>query len=141
MERGDPLTDADRAPWLRALHDELAGRVAAPGPGMVLACSALKAHYRNALRGSLGPSVGFVLLRVKAGLVADRVTARQGHFMQPLMIQSQLDTLEPLSASDWPCLACDVSAEAAPEDIVGSILAQWPIEVCRRSEPDADAGT
>ncbi|KAJ1620385.1 hypothetical protein T492DRAFT_1078174, partial [Pavlovales sp. CCMP2436] len=105
MKRGDPLIDADRAPWLRALHDELVGRIAAPRPGMVLACSALKAKYRT------------------AGLVADRVTARQGHFMQPLLIQSQLDTLEPLNASDWPCLACDVGAEAAPDDIV----------VCRRS--------
>jgi gluconokinase len=130
MERGHPLTDEDRAPWLRALNQELARRVAAPGPGTVLACSALKEQYRRALRGSLGSSVGFVLLRIEAGLVTDRATDRHkggGHFMQPELVQSQLDTLEPLAASDRPCLACDISAEAAPDDIVGSILEQWPM--------------
>jgi gluconokinase len=45
MARGEPLDDADRAPWL----DELRGIIAdalVRGAGLVMACSALKQRYR-----------------------------------------------------------------------------------------------
>jgi gluconokinase len=48
MHQGIPLTDADRAPWLTALHDELV-RANSAGRSAVLACSALKQEYRNTL--------------------------------------------------------------------------------------------
>ena len=46
MSSGKPLTDADRIPWLQALHSEL---VSNSDRGCVLACSALKASYRKIL--------------------------------------------------------------------------------------------
>jgi gluconokinase len=49
MRQGIALTDAERTPWL----DALAARLAAAGAtdeAVVLACSALKRCYRDALR-------------------------------------------------------------------------------------------
>jgi gluconokinase len=49
MRAGIALTDAERAPWL----DALAARLASAGAvdeSVVLACSALKRSYRDALR-------------------------------------------------------------------------------------------
>src|SRR4051812_36927307 len=45
MARGEPLTDADRDPWLAALAD----RIAEDGP-VVMSCSALRQRYRDRLR-------------------------------------------------------------------------------------------
>lgn len=55
MSRGEPLTDADREPWLvrvrRAAVEAVEGNTRGGMPGVVVACSALKASYRAVLRG------------------------------------------------------------------------------------------
>lgn len=55
MSRGEPLTDADRGPWLvrvrRAAMEVVEGNTRGGMPGVVVACSALKASYRAVLRG------------------------------------------------------------------------------------------
>jgi gluconokinase len=50
MSRGEPLTDADRMPWLVSVYK---AAVVAGGEmsGVLVACSALKASYREVLRG------------------------------------------------------------------------------------------
>ena len=49
MARGEPLTDDDRWPWLA----RVAARLADPAhPATVIACSALKRVYRDALRAA-----------------------------------------------------------------------------------------
>jgi gluconokinase len=48
MQRGEPLSDADRAGWLEALAAELRARPV----GAVLTCSALKRAYRERLRAA-----------------------------------------------------------------------------------------
>ncbi|CCO31151.1 Thermosensitive gluconokinase OS=Escherichia coli (strain K12) GN=idnK PE=3 SV=1 [Rhizoctonia solani AG-1 IB] len=51
MSRGEPLTDADRAPWLKIIR-ERATELATQGNGVtVVACSALRKAYRELLRG------------------------------------------------------------------------------------------
>ena len=57
MHRGEPLTDADRAPWL----DRVAAALAAEPRGAVIACSALKRAYRDRLRAG-APGVVVLLL-------------------------------------------------------------------------------
>src|SRR5260370_42667656 len=52
MHRGIPLTDADRLPWLDAMHDELEANET-EGKSVVLACSALKEEYRQRLSRGL----------------------------------------------------------------------------------------
>src|SRR5262249_61228319 len=48
MRRGEPLTDADRAPWLRALRARI-DELAAAGRSAGVARSALKQAYRAVL--------------------------------------------------------------------------------------------
>jgi len=60
MKNGEPLTDADRQPWLEILARELAARRDA-GKGVVLACSALRRRYRDILRAG-HDDVDFVFL-------------------------------------------------------------------------------
>src|SRR5262245_42063575 len=52
MHRGMPLSDADRAPWLATLH-QLVARALDRREPLVLACSALRASYRDTLGGGL----------------------------------------------------------------------------------------
>ena len=92
MHAGIPLTDDDRWPWLAALHDTIA-RALAEGRGAVLACSALKASYRDALSGGLA-GVRFVLLHGDRALLQARLANRPGHFMNPALLDSQIATLE-----------------------------------------------
>jgi gluconokinase len=105
MESGQPLDDADRAPWLAALHAALAADDRA-GRNVVLACSALKEAYRRVLVGA-GPAregerggegaglpVRVVHLRGTPALLRQRLRNRSGHFMRDHLLDSQLETLE-----------------------------------------------
>jgi carbohydrate kinase (thermoresistant glucokinase family) len=97
MAAGIPLDDTDRWPWLAAVGRALADA----GPnGLVVACSALKRVYRDAIRTE-APAVRFVELDSSPALLADRMAHRPDHFMPPSLLASQLATLEPL-ASDEP---------------------------------------
>jgi len=112
MRAGIPLTDEDRAPWLQALHDAVVAWLAA-GENIVLACSALKATYRNLLLAS--PDVKLVYLRGNLELFAARMAARHNHFMNPQLLRSQLETLEE------PKDALTVDASLTKQQIVAEI--------------------
>ena len=92
MSRGIPLTDADRYPWLAALHTRIATCLT-QGQSAVVTCSALKQHYREQLCHA-NEAVLLVYLRGSYERIAQRLRERQGHFMPPGMLQSQFDTLE-----------------------------------------------
>lgn len=96
MAAGTALTDADRWPWLDLVGRALAG---ASGSGLVVACSALKRAYRDAIRAA-APGVRFVQLEVARTTLTDRVANRPGHFMPVTLLDSQLETLEPLEADE-----------------------------------------
>ena len=91
MHAGIPLTDEDRAPWLQSLREVICGWLAA-GDGAVLACSALKASYRDILLVS--PEVKLVYLRASVAAIAARVAARTSSYMNPDLVPSQFATLE-----------------------------------------------
>ncbi len=92
MRRGEPLSDADRVPWLDALAAALRGHLEG-GESVVLACSALKASYRDVLR--IDDRVRFAFLQADAPLLEKRLAGRSGHYFAPGLLQSQLETLEP----------------------------------------------
>jgi carbohydrate kinase (thermoresistant glucokinase family) len=92
MSRGIALTDADRHPWLQAIRARI-DDVLARGESAVIGCSALKDAYRSML-GADKPGVRFVFLRGDQALLAERLRHRVGHFMNPRLLGSQLDTLE-----------------------------------------------
>src|SRR5258708_13473070 len=75
MHKGIPLTDADRLPWLAAIHDQIAKWLALK-QNAVLAGSALKRSYRQQIWS--GPEVRFVYLKGSYGLIAERLRARKG---------------------------------------------------------------
>jgi gluconokinase len=94
LARGEALSDADRAPWLAALRREIDAALAREEP-MVLACSALRRAYREALLPEEArKQVCFVYLRVSAAELARRLRTRVGHFAPVDLLESQLATLE-----------------------------------------------
>ena len=94
MTGGQPLTDADRAPWLDAVGHWLADH-----PEGVASCSALKRAYRDRLRVA-APGVRFVHLAGDGEVASARVAARAHHFMPAALVDSQLRDLEPLGADE-----------------------------------------
>ena len=93
MASGTALTDVDRAPWLQAVAARIRER---KHSGVVVACSALKHTYRDALRTHSTAPIVFVHLEGDRTLLAQRLADRAGHFMPPTLLDSQLATLEPL---------------------------------------------
>ena len=98
MRRGIALTDAERAPWLAALAARLA-RASAETESVVLACSALKRSYRDALRQG-APQLALLHLSGSQALLAQRLAARHDHYMPPSLLASQLSTLEAPAAEE-----------------------------------------
>lgn len=91
MTSGVPLDDDDRREWIAKLV-ELIELAAANEQNLVMACSALKTAYRERLK--VNDEVKFVLLDAKQETIRMRLAARQGHFMDPSLLQSQFDILE-----------------------------------------------
>jgi gluconokinase len=116
MQQGIPLTDEDRAPWLSTLHEILLGWSRSGASG-ILACSALKRSYRDQLSKAI-PGIHFVWLEVSPSVLEERLRGRQGHYMNPKLLGSQLDTLE----APTPAEAIRVSGELPPEEIAQQIL-------------------
>jgi len=119
MAAGVPLDDEDRWPWLAAVGDGLA---AASVTGLVMACSALKRAYRDAILAK-APAARFVYLHGSRELLEQRMQARTGHFMPATLLDSQLATLEPLAA-DEPGFTVDVAQKQGQlvAAIAGSLL-------------------
>jgi gluconokinase len=116
MHAGIPLTDADRAPWLATLHEVLLGWYRS-GTSGVLACSALKQSYRDALSADIPSSdLHFVLLEVPKAVLAERLARRTDHYMSPALLDSQIATLES------PRDAIRVAADRQPDDVVREIM-------------------
>lgn len=117
MHAGIPLTDEDRWPWLAAIAAWI-GALRAVGEHGVVACSALKRAYRDALRDG-HQDVRFVYLEGSAELIAARLAERKDHFMPPSLLASQFAALEPPGPDEAPIT---VSIEATPDAITADVL-------------------
>ena len=114
MSRGIPLTDADRAPWLAAIHVRIVD-ACERGQDLVVACSALKQQYRSLL--AEGVDITWVYLKGPIELIHTRLSRRPHHFMSADMLTSQLDAFEE------PADALIVDISASPPVIVERIVA------------------
>jgi gluconokinase len=114
MRRGIPLDDADRRPWLDVLRQRMA-EACRNGENVVVACSALKHRYQDYLEQDDPPCVRYVYLFGSAELIAKRLAARKGHFMDPGLLGSQFEALEP------PAAALRVDIARTPKEIVAEI--------------------
>lgn len=105
MANGHPLTDSDRWDWLSLLRAAALSALSPPSStsasspaGVVVTCSALKRKYRDVMR--VAPYhdprvlVHFIFLSASEETLLKRVAGRQGHYMGPAMVKSQLESLE-----------------------------------------------
>jgi gluconokinase len=122
MHRGEPLTDEDRRPWLEAIAAWIDNMRATGGHGIV-ACSALKRAYRDILVGQR-PNVRLVFLKGDQDLIAQRIAARDDHFMPSSLLASQFDALEEPAPDEHPIV---VSIAPHPREIVDAIVRKLDI--------------
>lgn len=117
MSRGEPLTDADREPWLEVVRttaehacaEKQLDQSSSEFHGAVVACSALKKYYRDILRGTHKPNqvpsyikppesvalpIYIIFISGSREVLVERMNARKGHFMKTSLLDSQLQTLE-----------------------------------------------
>ncbi|KAI0709551.1 carbohydrate kinase [Cerioporus squamosus] len=136
MSAGIPLTDADREPWLELIRttaermaaEQQADPAYARRPGVLVTCSALRGYYRDILRGTRAPPglpvpvqrpghldlpAYFVYIKGDRALLQDRISRREGHYMKPGMLDSQLQTLESPEGEDGVVV---VPLEASTEE-------------------------
>ena len=114
MRRGVPLDDDDRRPWLEALRRRI-DEACAKGENVVLACSALKHAYQDYLERHDPDCVRYVHLHGPEALIKKRLAARTGHFMNPGLLHSQFETLEP------PAHAVRVDIGGSPEEVADEV--------------------
>lgn len=116
MSAGEPLTDADRWPWLDQLNRLIGDHLNRQRP-LVLSCSALKRSYRERL---LADTQGgrIIYLEGSYELILARMQSRQGHYMRPDMLQSQFKALEPPKPDEdvWT-----IRIDREPEEIIVEI--------------------
>jgi gluconokinase len=117
MNRGIPLTDEDRWPWLKAVAAWI-DRCRKSGKHGVVACSALKRRYRDILVDN-HTDVRLVYLKGDETLIARRVAVRHEHFMPQTLLHSQFEALEEPGPDENPIV---VSIEPSPHEIVAQIL-------------------
>ncbi|NUF14341.1 gluconokinase [Acinetobacter lactucae] len=127
MSQGIPLTDEDRMPWLQAIRKVIEEKQQA-GETAVFTCSSLKRVYRDILRGP-DQNVQFVYLKGSYELLQQRLAERAGHFFDPALLQTQLDTLEEPDAHE----AITIDITLTPEQIVMQVMQKLGItdSVCR----------
>jgi gluconokinase len=113
MHRGEPLTEADRLPWLAAMHRALKEQNT-KGKNAVLACSALTEEYRQILMKGL--TVKLIYLRGSRDLIASRLSRRKHHFAGVSILDDQFAVLEE------PQNALVVGINGTPQQIFDEIL-------------------
>ena len=122
MHNGIPLTDEDRQPWLARLR-ELIDSCLGAQQNAILTCSALKKKYRDYLRVS--DDVKLVFLHGDFSLVAQRLTARTGHFFEPELLRSQFADLEEPQPSEGVVL---LDIDRPPTAVVEEIRARFRLQ-------------
>jgi len=111
MQRGEPLDDADRGPWLAAVAAQLADAERTPR-GLIITCSALKQAYRQRLREST-PGVRFIFLDVPQEVAERRVAERASHFLPARLVATQFATLERPTPQEHDVMTVQACGSAA----------------------------
>lgn len=120
MASGQPLTDEDRWPWLRAIAAWIAEHRAA-GTTCVVTCSALKRAYRDVVTDNQRADARIVYLKGDFDLIDARLKARKGHFMPPELLRSQFRDLEEPRADEHAIVA---TIDETPKEIVAHVFAR-----------------
>lgn len=126
MAKDEPLTDADRRPWLERIRD-LVARESARGGNAVVTCSCLKRAYRDLVReaedAGEGADVRFVYLELDPETAAVRVGGRLGHFFDASLVGSQFRDLEP------PRRALTLDATRPVQELVAAVIEAFDLRI------------
>lgn len=115
MRNGIPLTDEDRKEWLQTLNALIQEQ-----DNLVLACSALKPEYREALKVGCN-DLTFCYLKGDFDTIWSRLKAREDHYFQgSAMLESQFSTL--VEPSEQEAIYIDINQP--PEKVVEDILSK-----------------
>lgn len=114
MSNGQPLNDTDRFGWLQTLN-KLAKKQL-NNNSCIIVCSALKKSYRDILNQGIKNSVKWVFLQGSIEQIANRINARENHFMSSDLLKSQFDILEA------PENAITIDINQTPKSIVLEIM-------------------
>lgn len=117
MTVGIPLTDADRVPWLAAVHARIVESFER-GRNLVVACSALKQRYRETLAN--GVSITWVYLKGSEEVIRARLLERQHHFMKAEMLASQFADLE--EPTDAIVIDVEMAPSVAAREVLGTLF-------------------
>ena len=120
MAKDEPLTDADRRPWLERIRD-LVTRESARGGDAVVTCSCLKLAYRDLVRA--GANARFVYLALDPETAAVRVGGRLGHFFDASLVGSQFRDLEP------PRRALSLDATRPVQELVQAVIEAFGLRI------------
>lgn len=114
MKLGQALTDADRMPWLKKINVAIGTH---KEEGCVVACSALKANYREILSDTLiNENVRWFLLQGSLELISNRLKTRIDHFMPSKLLASQFEALE--ITADLTPIAINQTETAIVDEII-----------------------
>lgn len=117
MTVGIPLTDADRVPWLAAIHARIVESFER-GRNLVVACSALRQRYRETLAN--GVSITWVYLKGSEEVIRARLLERQHHFMKAEMLASQFADLE--EPTDAIVIDVEMAPSVAAREVLGTLF-------------------
>lgn len=118
MSSGTPLNDQDRWPWLDRLGTEIETAVS-ERRSVVLACSALRRIYRDRLTAACTERPLFIHLAGMKDVISNRLAARRDHYMPVGLLDSQIQTLEPIEPDEN---AIVMQIDASADQIVERIL-------------------
>jgi gluconokinase len=118
MRSGQPLSDADRFPWLASIGAWVDDHVAA-GQSAVVACSALARRYREAILARRADAE-IAFLEVSRDEAFRRLHERHGHFFGEQMVNSQFAELEEPQPDEKRTVP--VPSDRPPEELADHII-------------------
>ena len=124
MAGGTPLSDVERAPWLERLREKVV-EATPVGGRTVLACSALRRKYREALAGGAA-GVRVVYLAGSRELIGARLAERRGHYMPAGLLDSQFAALEVPGAEE----AVAVSIAGTVPEVAEEVMRAAGLDYC-----------
>ena len=91
MNNNIPLNDNDRERWLKDINSEI-NRLKIKN--IVVACSALKESYRQALIDGVDADIDWFCLKGNFNLIKKRLDSREVHFFKSDLLDSQFNIIE-----------------------------------------------
>ena len=115
MNNNIPLNDNDRAIWIKEINTEL-NRL--KNKNVVVACSALKEAYRQALIKGVVGDIDWFCLKGTFELIKQRLDSREDHFFKSDLLDSQFNIIE------YPDYCKFIDISESPDIIVEKIKSE-----------------